>query len=465
MAEKSSNSSLLEAIKNKLHKIDNKIASDDVVSKPFEGFNSSSLAPENAKDNIISENFSNKKTSIPFEAENSQPQSEIDEDDLDLDDESSSIKDLSHKISIESKIKEIAREIDDSFNFEEFEDDFEDAENATKYQTTLNIKNYLNPNSQNSSTVPVKDSKPLDPIDIELMNLEKEYEAKKKNNNSSSNSQEASILDTNQPLVNSSPEKPSEVADDEFKKYLDAQFEEELSTIDNKASQPDDSGIDKINTELNNQSQQSAKNYILPNFSPARDYLNSLAQQGENKSSSDPKNSTSYNNPSSQNTFKQDSHATHDDSLDYFPSSNQSSNNYANIGNNQTTSSEFTNSKFSDTDKTNSNNSQHANIKSPEISKSNQSLNRESSQVNYQTLQNNSLLKEEVIYQANNSLRKLAEAKNLVTQINNFADDEILVKIAMNIMEPKLEKWLNDNLPNLVEDIVRKEIEKIVPRS
>ena len=31
-------------------------------------------------------------------------------------------------------------------------------------------------------------------------------------------------------------------------------------------------------------------------------------------------------------------------------------------------------------------------------------------------------------------------------------------------MEPKLEKWLNENLPNLVEEIVRKEIEKIIPK-
>jgi len=35
----------------------------------------------------------------------------------------------------------------------------------------------------------------------------------------------------------------------------------------------------------------------------------------------------------------------------------------------------------------------------------------------------------------------------------------------MNLMEPKLEKWLNDNLPELVENIVREEIEKIVPKN
>jgi len=31
-------------------------------------------------------------------------------------------------------------------------------------------------------------------------------------------------------------------------------------------------------------------------------------------------------------------------------------------------------------------------------------------------------------------------------------------------MEPRLEKWLNENLPNLVEKIVREEIRKIIPK-
>ena len=56
------------------------------------------------------------------------------------------------------------------------------------------------------------------------------------------------------------------------------------------------------------------------------------------------------------------------------------------------------------------------------------------------------------------------EAKNLVNSVGKFSQDETLTKIAMNLMEPKLEKWLNDNLPSLVENIVREEIEKIVPK-
>ena len=78
---------------------------------------------------------------------------------------------------------------------------------------------------------------------------------------------------------------------------------------------------------------------------------------------------------------------------------------------------------------------------------------------------NYNLIREETVYQASNSMKKLMEAKNLVNNIGNFARDETLTKIAVNLMEPKLEKWLNDNLPLLVENIVREEIEKIVPKS
>jgi len=76
-----------------------------------------------------------------------------------------------------------------------------------------------------------------------------------------------------------------------------------------------------------------------------------------------------------------------------------------------------------------------------------------------------SLIHEETIYQSTSSIKKLIEAKDTVKKINeSFGNNELLNKIAINLMEPKLEKWLNENLPNLVEEIVRKEIEKIIPK-
>lgn len=73
------------------------------------------------------------------------------------------------------------------------------------------------------------------------------------------------------------------------------------------------------------------------------------------------------------------------------------------------------------------------------------------------------IIHEEVAYQAQNSIKKLMEAKNLVGSVNNFVHDQVLTKVAVSLLEPKLEKWLNDNLPYLVEEIVRQEIEKIIP--
>jgi cell pole-organizing protein PopZ len=78
---------------------------------------------------------------------------------------------------------------------------------------------------------------------------------------------------------------------------------------------------------------------------------------------------------------------------------------------------------------------------------------------------NYNLIKEEAVYQASNSMRKLMEAKNLVNNVGKFSQDETLTKIAVNLMEPKLEKWLNENLPLMVENIVREEIQKIVPKN
>jgi cell pole-organizing protein PopZ len=71
------------------------------------------------------------------------------------------------------------------------------------------------------------------------------------------------------------------------------------------------------------------------------------------------------------------------------------------------------------------------------------------------------LIKEETLAKTKDSLNKLIYAKEMTNQINNFSNDIELQKIAIEILEPKLEAWLNDNLPSLVEEIVRQEIAKI----
>lgn len=62
----------------------------------------------------------------------------------------------------------------------------------------------------------------------------------------------------------------------------------------------------------------------------------------------------------------------------------------------------------------------------------------------------------EVINQLFQSPEKLSPADNI--------DDEKLKEITTEILHAKLDRWLNNNLPNLVEEIVRQEIKKIIPK-
>lgn len=76
-----------------------------------------------------------------------------------------------------------------------------------------------------------------------------------------------------------------------------------------------------------------------------------------------------------------------------------------------------------------------------------------------------SLLKGNAFDQTSDSLKKLLEAKNTVSTVASFAKSDNLNEIALQLLEPRLEKWLNENLPALVDKIVREEINKIMPKN
>ena len=71
---------------------------------------------------------------------------------------------------------------------------------------------------------------------------------------------------------------------------------------------------------------------------------------------------------------------------------------------------------------------------------------------------------EATVRQVNDSVRKLVDAKNVVSGISSFSQSPALAELALHLMEPKIEKWFNDNLPELVEKVVREEIKKMIPR-
>ncbi len=75
-----------------------------------------------------------------------------------------------------------------------------------------------------------------------------------------------------------------------------------------------------------------------------------------------------------------------------------------------------------------------------------------------------SILSQETVQDASNSIRKLLDANNVISGVKKFSQDPVLSEIAVQLMEPKLEKWLNENLAEIVERIVKEEIKKIVPK-
>ncbi len=74
------------------------------------------------------------------------------------------------------------------------------------------------------------------------------------------------------------------------------------------------------------------------------------------------------------------------------------------------------------------------------------------------------VLDEATVKQTTDSVKKLLDARNVVSGIANFSQSPVLAELAMQMLEPKLEKWLNENLSQMVETIVREEIKKIVSR-
>ncbi len=80
------------------------------------------------------------------------------------------------------------------------------------------------------------------------------------------------------------------------------------------------------------------------------------------------------------------------------------------------------------------------------------------------SVNSNRVLKEETVRQVSDSVKKLVDAKNVVAGVASFSQSPALGEIAAHLMEPKIDKWFNENLPELVEKIVREEIKKLIPR-
>ena len=481
MADKNNTSSLLEAIKNKLSKFENKPKPENKSSVNYFSQDLKNSAIDGAfvdKTNIElifdAEKKLNDSTKANYKIEQKAKNNYQKEVDLDIDDESLNVKNLGQKILIESRIKEIA----DELNLEEFEDDFEDEKDSEiEEENTKEDGDEINKN--------------LDPIDVELMELEKEVN---KNNQ--------------QKLKNISDEKvDKEIEDDaDLKNYLDSKFEDEFNEIEEKIQNENkilDSHEDSPKEASSPSSYQEepekeqalidstfleSESHRFLNITPAQDFLASMQSTiPEQKIEEMVKISENYPTKESfesvavvEENLEQKTISNQD-----FLASTQSAipeqkvEEMVQISENYPTKESFESVAIvEEINKTNKEEDLQKskineeilfakNIRNYETDNSqNLELNIENNSVNNVVLEkiNYNLIREETFYQASNSMKKLMEAKNLVNSVGKFSQDETLTKIAMNLMEPKLEKWLNDNLPSLVENIVREEIEKIVPK-
>lgn len=90
-----------------------------------------------------------------------------------------------------------------------------------------------------------------------------------------------------------------------------------------------------------------------------------------------------------------------------------------------------------------------------------------SSMLNRQNKSSHSLISEQTIETTTQSIQKLIDANKMMREMKEFSQKDAAAfnELAIQLMEPKLEKWLNENLPHLVESIIREELKKVIPNN
>ena len=92
------------------------------------------------------------------------------------------------------------------------------------------------------------------------------------------------------------------------------------------------------------------------------------------------------------------------------------------------------------------------------------SINGNNNPSQYQFNVSKPLIDENVILKTNQEISKLISTKEIINGVSNFMESSYPIEIAVQLMEPKLEQWLNENLGAIVEKIVREEISKMISK-
>ena len=90
-------------------------------------------------------------------------------------------------------------------------------------------------------------------------------------------------------------------------------------------------------------------------------------------------------------------------------------------------------------------------------------------QQSYQQQSKPDMISRKVMDEAQQSIKKLVQAvpkkqEMLFERSPAFRSGETIEDIVISMLRPKLEQWFNENLPLMVEKIVREEIKKIIPK-
>ena len=73
------------------------------------------------------------------------------------------------------------------------------------------------------------------------------------------------------------------------------------------------------------------------------------------------------------------------------------------------------------------------------------------------------LISEDTARDTANTLKYFAQTSRTAIQENKKPKNNAIEELVIEMMKPQLKKWLDENLPKLVQELVEKEIRRLIP--
>jgi cell pole-organizing protein PopZ len=88
---------------------------------------------------------------------------------------------------------------------------------------------------------------------------------------------------------------------------------------------------------------------------------------------------------------------------------------------------------------------------------------REETDTTILELNNDKLISENSARDTTNSFKQFAKTAKVAVQENKRSKVTTIEELVVEMMRPQLKKWLDENLPKLVQELVEKEIRRLIP--